>query len=212
MIYNLTQILNMIKNFFKYCIVTSILVWLTSWVCFWQLRGMRWDNWAYGKLEEDFTYANSWTEALDCDGFTDLWNCTSVKEKNNTIIVRLLKVFGLDDSIEKERDLKFIDYARAILNMALGLLAFIALIMTIYTFYMMFFTEDEAWAKKAKESLIGIFIALGIIWLAWLIVSFIFWRYQSNWKERQEDIRKMGQWDTAMVTDTTIYDQIYLTI
>ena len=153
MIYNLTQILNMIKNFFKYCIVTSILVWLTSWVCFWQLRGMRWDNWAYGKLEEDFTYANSWTEALDCDGFTDLWNCTSVKEKNNTIIVRLLKVFGLDDSIEKERDLKFIDYTRAILNMALGLLAFIALIMTIYTFYMMFFTEDEDWAKKAKESL-----------------------------------------------------------
>jgi hypothetical protein len=34
--------------------------------------------------------------------------------------------------------------------MALGLVALIALIMTIYTFYMMFFSENEAGAKKAK--------------------------------------------------------------
>ena len=205
--------MNMIKNLFKYCIITSIVVWFISSSCFWalnDLRGSRW-SWAYGELEEDFSYEDGSTKILDCEGNTDLGNCTGVKEKDDTIVVKLLKVFGLDYSTEKERDLKFIDYARAILNMALGLLAFIALIMTIYTFYMMFFTEDEAWAKKAKESLIGIFIALGIIWLAWLIVSFIFWRYQSNWKEKQEDIRKMGQWDTAMVTDTTIYDQIYLT-
>lgn len=207
----------MIKSFFKYCIITSILIWLTSWICFWQLRGIRWeDDWTYGALEEGFTYDNPETKALECgDKNTDLWNCTSIKEDekksvNDTIIRRLLKVFGLKS--DKNDDLKFIDYARAILNMALGLIAFIALIMTIYTFYMMFFTEDEAWAKKAKESLIGIFIALGIIWLAWLIVSFIFWWYQSNWKEKQEDIRDMGQWNTTMVTDATIYDQIYLTI
>jgi NADH:ubiquinone oxidoreductase subunit 6 (subunit J) len=70
---------------------------------------------------------------------------------------------------------------------ALGLLSMVALVMTIYTFYMMFFTENEAWAKKAKQSLIGIFIALAIIGLAWLIVSFIFRWYQKNWQDRNKD-------------------------
>lgn len=196
--------INMIKSFFKYCILTSILIWFISSSCFWALkRWDRWDEWIYGSLDPNFTYTNTSIDRLNCDWGTDLWNCTSIKEDtdNNwniiheeTIIRRLLWVFGLDNS--GTRPLKFIDYARAILNMALGLLAFIALIMTIYTFYMMFFTEDEAWAKKAKESLIGIFIALGIIWLAWIIVSFIFRRYQSNWKE-QED--KIETWDITEV-------------
>jgi hypothetical protein len=34
--------------------------------------------------------------------------------------------------------------------MTLGLIAFIALIMTIYTFYMILFSENEAGIKKAK--------------------------------------------------------------
>jgi fumarate reductase subunit C len=53
-----------------------------------------------------------------------------------------LGVFGLDTDANK--DLKFIDYAKAILNMALSLISFIALVMTIYTFYMMFFTDNDA--------------------------------------------------------------------
>ena len=185
--------MNMIKRIFKYCFVTSILVWFISSSCFWALNDLRWWRWIRNESELDSTmpYADPLTtEVLECDWNTDLWNCTSVKEDKDgwkeTIIRRLLWVFWLDTS--RDKDLKFIDYARAILNMALGLLAFIALIMTIYTFYMMFFTEDEAWAKKAKESLIGIFIALAIIWLAWIIVSFIFWRYQSNWKEQEKKI------------------------
>jgi hypothetical protein len=60
--------------------------------------------------------------------------------------------------------------------------------MTIYTFYMILFSENEAGIKKAKWSLLGIFIALGIIWLAWLIVSFIFWWYQANWKAHETEI------------------------
>jgi 4-amino-4-deoxy-L-arabinose transferase-like glycosyltransferase len=96
--------------------------------------------------------------------------------------------------------------------MALGLISLIALIMTIYTFYLMFFTENEAWIKKAKWNLIGIFIALAIIWLAWLIVSFIFWRYQSNWKDNEQDIGTNTQWQTTMSRDKTNKNQIYLTI
>jgi len=168
------------------------------------------NTWDYGELKQEFPRENTDVKKIECDWSTDLWNCTSVKEDkkgwNNTIIRRLLWVFGLDDS--KERDLKFIDYARAILNIALWLVAFIALIVTIYTFYMMFFSENEAWIKKAKWSLFGIFIALAIIWLAWLIVSFIFRWYESNWKAREDDIEKGN---VAIFTNIS-NNQIYLTV
>jgi NADH:ubiquinone oxidoreductase subunit 6 (subunit J) len=69
--------------------------------------------------------------------------------------------------------------------MALALVAFIALVMTIYTFYMVIFSENDEWIKKAKWNLVGIFIALAVIWLAWLIVSVIFWWYEDNWESRE---------------------------
>jgi hypothetical protein len=180
----------MFNKLIRYLIITPVILLSISSFCLWQ----EWYFRINGELNNNFPYQNTRTDNLVCDGGTDLWNCTSVKEDEKrwweeTIIRRLLWVFGLDTSTGK--DLKFIDYARAIMNIALGLVAFIALIMTIYTFYMIFFSENEAWIKKAKENLTGIFIALAIIWLAWLIVSFIFWWYQSNWKLKEENIRNL---------------------
>jgi len=180
----------MFNKLIRYLIITPVILLSISSFCLWQEWYLR----INGKLNNNFPYQDTRTDNLVCDGGTDLWNCTSVKEDEKrwweeTIIRRLLWVFGLDTS--KGKDLKFIDYARAIMNIALGLVAFIALIMTIYTFYMIFFSENEAWIKKAKENLTGIFIALAIIWLAWLIVSFIFWWYQSNWKLKEENIRNL---------------------
>lgn len=180
----------MFNKLIRYLIIAPVILLSISSFCLWQEWYLR----INGKLNNNFPYQDTRTDNLVCDGGTDLWNCTSVKEDERrwweeTIIRRLLWVFGLDTS--KGKDLKFIDYARAIMNIALGLVAFIALIMTIYTFYMIFFSENEAWIKKAKGNLTGIFIALAIIWLAWLIVSFIFWWYQSNWKLKEENIRNL---------------------
>lgn len=180
----------MFNKLIRYLIIAPVTLLSISSFCLWQEWYLR----INGELNKKFPYQDIRTDNLVCDGGTDLWNCTSVKEDERrwweeTIIRRLLWVFGLDTS--KGKDLKFIDYARAIMNIALGLVAFIALIMTIYTFYMIFFSENEAWIKKAKENLTGIFIALAIIWLAWLIVSFIFWWYQSNWKLKEENIRNL---------------------
>ena len=145
------------------------------------------------------------------NGNTDLWNCVSVNESNETIIKKLLRdVFKID--VDENSEHKFLDYVKAILNVALGLLSMVAVIMTIYTFYLMFFTENEAWAKKAKWNLVGIFIALAIIGLAWLIVSFIFWWYQEQWQKRNEEIEK---WNITMVNyeiDNRLDNQIYLAI
>ena len=194
----------MIKKITKYWLLTFLSIWLISSSCFWiwRLRG--------DEPDPTFPYWSEETDALECD--TNLWDCTSINEDNtkpvrDTIIRRLLNVFWLDSSHEK--DLKFIDYAKAIINMLLGLVAFIALVMTIYTFYMIMFSGSEEWIKKAKWNLVGIFIALGIIWLARLIVSFIFWRYQTNWQSKQEQI---GRWEITMSIDKHKNNQIYLTI
>ena len=167
-----------------YIICIPIIIWFIWSFCLW----LKWDYW---ELDSDFPFANENVNNLECDDNTDLWNCVSAKEDerkwwNDTIIRRLLWVFGL--KADRNDDLKFIDYAKAIINMALSLIAFIALIMSIYTFYLMIFSENEAWIKKAKWNLVGIFIALCVIWLARSIVSVIFWWYQKYRKDNQEII------------------------
>lgn len=188
-----------ILNWTIICIL-SIVAFL--WICEWQ----RVSYWWQGGLMDTMPY--EWV-STPTTSTTELWEGVSIKENDKTIIVRLLDVFWLDNSIEEWRDLKFIDYARAIVNMALWLIAFIALIMSIYTFYMMFFTENEAGIKKAKWNLVGIFIALAIIWMAWIIVSFIFRWYQNNWKGEEE---KLFPEVSVNYMDDKLDDQIYLTI
>lgn len=184
-------------------------LWLFVWL--WFLCICNAQRYFWWDLETSMPYLKGSSTDNNTSGTTELWDQVSIKEDEKTIIVRLLKVFWLDNSIEKWHDLKFIDYARAIINMALWLVAFIALIMSLYTFYMMFFSENEAWIKKAKWNLVGIFIALGILWLAWIIVSFIFWRYQSNWKDEEKNLfPETGS--VALNYTNTLNNQIYLTI
>ena len=186
------------------CVFTMIgFVWFL-WICEWQRVSFGWTE-----LDKDMTYLGN-MESKDKDN-TELWDHVSIKENESTILVKLLGVFWLDNSIESWRDLKFIDYARAIINMALGLVAFIALIMSLYTFYMMFFSENEAGIKKAKWNLVGLFVALVVLWLAWIIVSFIFRWYQSNWKENENDLFPESG-ITALNYTNTLDNQIYLTI
>jgi hypothetical protein len=157
----------MFRKIGKYIFGLSILTLISSMPCF----AVQW--WDLDQSYKEFPYIKVSDDDSDK---SDLANKTDIKD-NDSIINRLLKVFWLS---KIDWDHKFISYVRAILNIALWLLSMVALIMTIYTFYLMFFTENEAWAKKAKWNLVGIFIALAIIGLAWLIVSFIFRRYQNH--------------------------------
>ena len=163
-----------------------VIIWFI-WV--FQTQARYW--WAGGtQLSTDFPWDPNHQVQTKCDWNTDLGNCYSIKEDekwwNETILRRLLEVFGLKK--DKNNDLKFIDYLKAIINLALWLVSFIALVMTIYTFYLMIFSQNEKGIEKAKWNLIGIFIALAIIWLAWLIVSLIFRRYQSKLKANEDNI------------------------
>ena len=50
-----------------------------------------------------------------------------------------------------------------IVNMVLGLVSFVALALTIYAFYLMFFVQQEEGEKKAKKILTGVGIAVAIM-------------------------------------------------
>ncbi|MEI7562239.1 MAG: pilin [bacterium] len=67
-----------------------------------------------------------------------------------------------------------INYVKWILNMVLGLVSFVALVLVIFAFYLIFFSKDEEGVKKAKKILTGVAIALAIMGLAWFIVSYFF--------------------------------------
>jgi hypothetical protein len=46
--------------------------------------------------------------------------------------------------------------------------------MVIFAFYLIFFSKWEEAVGKAKKILIGVAIALAIMWLSWFIASFFF--------------------------------------
>jgi len=66
------------------------------------------------------------------------------------------------------------NYVKRILNILLGLVSFLSLVMIIFAFYLIFFSKGEEGAAKAKKILIGVGIALAIMWLSRFIASFFF--------------------------------------
>lgn len=115
------------------------------------------------------------------DQEVNIWKIikTDAINPSNSVLNNLFWLFGLD-SEEYAGNRKAEYYVKMVLNMVLGLVSFVSLILIIYSFYMIFFTKQEEWVAKAKKILIGVFIALAVMWLSWLIVSFIFDIYQTK--------------------------------
>ena len=98
---------------------------------------------------------------------------------------RLLRLFMPNsDMYDWDEQPSFIFYLKTIVNLLLSFVSFIALILVIYAFYMMFFKKDEAGWTTAKQILKWVIIALFVIWLSRIIVSFLY-RFE---KEQTNDI------------------------
>lgn len=65
-------------------------------------------------------------------------------------------------------------YVQGIANIALGLLAFVSLIILIYNFAMIFVSKEKEGVENAQKVVTRVLYVLMIIWLSWMIVSFIF--------------------------------------
>lgn len=72
------------------------------------------------------------------------------------------------------------EYVKSLLNMALGFVSFISLILVIFAFYLILFDKGEEGVKKAKKILIGVAIAIALMGLSWIIVSFFFSLYSTE--------------------------------
>ncbi len=127
-----------------------------------------------GIYAQDFFY-DVWQEALNQNQSTEDIGTVLGEDSTDSesLMVRLLEVFGLDTFVTGS-DTGATNYITYIINIVLGLWAFIALAVIIYGFYLMFFSDQEEWFAKAKEILKGASIALFVIGLSWFIISFLF--------------------------------------
>lgn len=96
-----------------------------------------------------------------------------VIDDQKSVINRLLDVFGLTTRSYQGDD-KAVAYIRVVINYFLAIAGFVALVVVVYGFYMMFFSEQEAGLTKAKGILRGAFIAIAILATSVFIVNFLF--------------------------------------
>ena len=90
-----------------------------------------------------------------------------------SIIENMLDLFGINYAGNG----KAISYVQIIINYVLALVAFIALLLIIYSFYMIFFGKSDDWIAKARKTIIWSSIAILVIGLSAYIVNFLFYLY-----------------------------------
>lgn len=124
---------------------------------------------------------NSTTQLKGDNEPTNLANVVKQDTVNPTtsILKRLTNFFKLSGTTydKPNSTSKATDYVKWILNLFLGLVSFLSLVMIIFAFYLIFFSKGEDGVAKAKKILIGVAIALAIMWLSWFIASFFFQIY-----------------------------------
>lgn len=86
-------------------------------------------------------------------------------QESVSLLTRLSNIFRLrGTSFDNPNSTsKATDYIKRILNILLGLVSLLSLVMTIYAFYLIFFSKGEDGVTKAKKILIGVAIALAIM-------------------------------------------------
>lgn len=123
-------------------------------------------NWAIVK----FPYEN-WATSADKD---PSWIIKQSVAWSNSVRNKITKWFLWSDGIASKAGWAM-SYIQSIINIALWLVGFIALVMIIYWFFMMLFSKEDEWIKNAKSTVKNAAIALILIWLSRTIVYMMFW-------------------------------------
>ena len=96
-----------------------------------------------------------------------------IVEANDGVLKKILRVFKLEDYIKKS-DASALEFIKEILNIALGLVSFIALVVVIYGFVKIIFAKDDEGITEARKTVQGAAIAIAIIAVSRFIVTFLF--------------------------------------
>ncbi len=160
---------------YRTCISQIRRIWYTlsyRVILFWLLLGGGYSHAQNIPQDIGFYYGDGWTEGAS----TDLGHLIKEESINNSdsLLNQLIELFWLTNPAYWTGTSRTIDYVKWIINLSLSLVSLIALILIIYGFYLMFFSKDEEWFAKAKKILKWVAIALTIMGLSRVIVSFFF--------------------------------------
>lgn len=143
-----------------------------------------WTSLCHGQGDEGFYYGTEYQgENLNDEQKTDLAQVIkddSINTEETTLLYKIRQYFRLTGTETYDQEKPAIAYINMIINMALGLTSFVSLILILFAFYLMFFQKGEEGFAKAKKILIWVAIALVVMALSRLIVSFFFEIYTTQ--------------------------------
>lgn len=130
----------------------------------------------------DFIYEidespENWAPIIDegLEDNTNFWRIINdnIVDKQDSDLNQMIWVYHNDTDITgpNSKENKAVVYTRIIINYFLALVWFVALIILIYWFYMMFGSSHEEWMKKAKKYIVWAVIAIFVIWVSRFIIS-----------------------------------------
>ncbi len=106
-------------------------------------------------------------------------NINEVLEETNqwgSFLENMLDLFGINYAWSG----KALSFIQIIINYVLALVWFIALVLIIYSFYMIFFGKSDDAIAKARKTVIWATIAILIMWLSAYIVNLLFYIYSQG--------------------------------
>lgn len=106
-------------------------------------------------------------------------NAGQVLQQTNqwgSILENMLDLFGINYA-DPSGEGKAIVYVQVIINYVLSLLGLVALVLIVYSFYMIFFGKSDDAIANARKTIIWAAIALFVIGLSAYIVNFTFYVY-----------------------------------
>lgn len=101
-----------------------------------------------------------------------------VVQANDGVVKRVLRLFNLDQFTNLS-DASALEFVKYIINIALWLVTFVAVVVIIYWFVQVIFAKDGDGVTKARKTITGAAIAIAIIAISWFIVTFLFSLYES---------------------------------
>lgn len=110
---------------------------------------------------------------------TDIGIVLHQTNQQGSVLHRLLDLFDINYA-DPSGTGKAIVYVQIIINYALALLWFIAILFFVYAFYMMFFGKSDDAFTQAKKTIMGAWFALLMIALSAYVVNFVFYIYNKG--------------------------------
>jgi amino acid transporter len=121
--------------------------------------------------EDSFFYWDTNTTTPTTNFHTIIQN--DVVDANDGVLKKILRIFNLDQFTTLS-DAPALEFVKYILNIALWLVSFVAVVVIIYGFVQVIFAKDEEWVTKARKTVQWAAIAIAIIAVSWFLVSFLF--------------------------------------